>query len=216
MTKSEDACTTGPRSVSTWSDLRGIAIIGAIAIVLPVGFLLVFNSFMNMGAPVTPTKTVTASTAAISTSRAPATSPYVPGASATPYRTSAARRAIRWRGRVSIDGPGAQRDLDSRPPQKDTRGGDIDGVFLRPGIRAHRSDAQISLLQGTGAKPDFETCKSSTTASGVERIEELRLGDTLCVKTSEDRIARLRTVRAERTDLGAIVQFDVVIWEAVS
>ncbi|MEV0398779.1 hypothetical protein [Actinoallomurus sp. NPDC050550] len=184
---------------------RRVAIAAAIGgLILTIGLALTLKGD-GTGHHDTPTTTVTLTPTY--TRQIPLASPTTT-TPATPIKP-----VIRWHGTVTVNGPSAYRDLDSIPPRTDQRDADINGDWLETTLSAASTNVQIALLQTGGTLPGFDQCRQTAFANGSDHTEELQTGDVLCVLTSQGRIARLKTIRAEQTFSDPILKFSVTIWD---
>jgi hypothetical protein len=144
-----------------------------------------------------------------------ATAPHYPPIISEPPQQSATpiTLAVRWHGTVTVNGPDAYKDLDALPPRTNQRDADITGDWLRTTITAGSPDVQIAVLPEDSALPGFKQCRDAAYSNGSDHTEELQTGDVVCVITSQGRVARLKTVRAEQLSLEPVVKFDVTIWD---
>lgn len=134
----------------------------------------------------------------------------------TPFPTTPAAPIIvaeRWHGTVTVSGPDSHKDLDNIPPRTSARDGDLNGDWLETTITADSPTVQIAVLPGGGTLPGYGKCRDIAYANGSDHTEQLKAGDVLCVITSDGRIARLKTVRAEQTSTDPVVRFNVTVWD---
>jgi hypothetical protein len=150
----------------------------------------------------------------------PAASPSAnpsPVPTASRARTPAAKTPkprVRWHGRLTLNGPSSDLDLDAVPPHIDQSGADIYGAFLEPQIAAESDDVRLAVLTSGHHLPTYAQCRDSVAVSGISRTEDLTPGDVVCVKTDRGAIARLEITRGVQTSTNPIVAFILTIWEA--
>jgi hypothetical protein len=119
---------------------------------------------------------------------------------------------VRWQGTVTVSGPDAHKDLDSIPPQTYQRDADINGDWLKTTLSPDGSGVQLALLK-SGTSPGFEACRDAVLANGNNSDIDVQTKDTLCVLTSQGRVALLRTTRATQTSTDPIDKFTVTVWD---
>lgn len=133
----------------------------------------------------------------------PQTTPSNPGVPVTPV--------IRWRGTVTVRGPDADKDLDASPPRTDPRGGDLKTDWLETILQTDHG-AQIATI-GHVSRPRYAECRQAAYARGTTETQQLSSGDTLCLVTSQGRIAAAHVTYATQTSTSPIVTLRVTVWD---
>lgn len=131
--------------------------------------------------------------------------------SSTPSSPSPVR--VRWRGQIVINGSSDQADLDSVPPRKGAgAGADLVGDWLKTSLRASGAGVQLAVL-GDVATTGRAGCQETLATQGTGEIEYVRTGDTVCVTTSQGRVARLQVISAMQTSTAPIIRATVTVWD---
>jgi hypothetical protein len=154
----------------------------------------------------TPTRQSTAAPPAVATTTT-APSPVAP--------TGA---AVRWSGTVVAQDFGLADavDLDQRPPRSmddtgrkaDLSVGSLDATEADVGKAAFGVSA-VARWTGDGT-PELAGCRDAA-AGGIDKVKGVTTGDVLCLRTSDERIARLTVGKINSRE--GTVTFEAVVWE---
>jgi hypothetical protein len=136
-----------------------------------------------------------------------------PSPTITPSHPAAPKPRVVWHGKITLNGPASDLDLDTIPPSINEREADIFGAFLEPRIVTESDDVQISVLPNPRHAPTYRQCRDSVALSGLSRTQDLSPGDVVCVKTTHGAIARLQITRGVQTSDNPIVTFTTTIWK---
>lgn len=123
------------------------------------------------------------------------------------------RPPFRWHGKLTLNGPASDMDLDAVPPGINEQEADIYGAFLQPQIAAEAGNVQLSVFPNAGRLPTYAQCRDSVSRGGISRTQDLNPGDVVCVKTTDGRIARLKITRGVQTSTNPIVSMTATVWE---
>lgn len=188
------------------SSIRGVriaAVVGGVVLIIGLAFA-VGTAGGNQPTP-------TPSTATPAAAAPPSSPPAAVSSPPTATAPTPTRPVVRWRGRLTVSGPSAERDLDFVPPRTNEADDDLTGDFATTDLYAE-SGAQVARL--TSGTPGFARCRDVGLADGTEEIERVQEGDVLCVITSQGRVALLKATYASSLDgLRPVLRFTVTVWD---
>lgn len=171
---------------------------------------------VKVGTTATPAVTATTTVTATVTARVTVA---LQGDDSTPPTTNEPGAAgdVRWQGSVTLEetSSSSRTDLDLKPP---TRAGDeADGdvynsccMVSDSGIVSANSGSSLVAKWTGDGLPDFNQCRETALAQGGDQVPNVKRGWILCVKTGEDRIARLEVVEVVGF---SSIRADTVVWE---
>jgi hypothetical protein len=115
-----------------------------------------------------------------------------------------------WKGALLLDTE--PKDLDAAPPEP--VGYSYNGdVYIELNHELMSSNGTLVARWSGGALPGYADCSTAVGALGSRQPMKLSTRTVLCVRTSEQNIARLK-VTSVATGLDVKTTFDVVIWTA--
>ncbi|MFF8593530.1 hypothetical protein ACF061_19225 [Streptomyces sp. NPDC015220] len=135
-----------------------------------------------------------------------------PPPSRSPQRP-ATEPAVQWQGTLVVGTQG--KDLDSTHPggSSSAYGADVTLGLSGNGLDAWAANGgSIAQWTGQGSTPGQGECAESADAAGLASAP-LRQGAVLCVRTDQNRIARLKIVKVNDADFAFTVEFDAVVWQ---
>jgi hypothetical protein len=161
-------------------------------------------------APNSPSQHSSTRNSAIAVPESATPAPNTPSANAaiSPQPPSATRPPdVRYDGEITIVTDA--KDLDQAPPAKveEEDGGDFHYNFLNGEIYAD-GEATFAVWRNEG-KPSYFDCTDRAVAASMNSLD-LKVGDTVCARTSEGRTVRMKVTR--HCD-GYCAIFDAIIWE---
>jgi hypothetical protein len=136
--------------------------------------------------------------------------PATPAPTAVPSTPPVPAPVVRWHGRLTVDGPDADRDLDSVPPRTSDHDADLTGSTFETTLTGVADGVQFATLTG---KSGFPQCRDAVVANGTDHTGSLHDGDMVCVLTSQGRVARLRVLHAALGFPAATIKADVTVWD---
>jgi hypothetical protein len=91
---------------------------------------------------------------------------------------------------------------------------DIQLIALGSGVQlmASADNVSVALWKGQGAEPGQAECDEATDTGGL-MAASLRQGAVVCVRTDQNRIARLKVVKSSEVNFAAVVEFETVVWK---
>jgi len=185
------------------------AVVGAVA-----GAVVGYNAGTTATPAVTTTVTVTST---VTSKAAPASStrpePETPGPTTTERTT--ATGTVRFHGTVALEDTIAHipTDLDLEQPTKaaDYADGDVFNLGIDGNdatVNATENNSLVARWTGSGT-PDFDQCRKTAVSEGVISVPEVRRGSILCVRTGDNRIARLKVIEIVKR---SSVRADTIVW----